>query len=176
MDDLLREGFFTLAKAKCEKSNAAGIFQITPTRACATKRIRSTFDAVGLNRCIITLFVSIFCDAVHGYKSEHLVNLKASQRSEVAGVSRTGSAKDFIRELSAKYHCDIGIDHEDLKSDDKNEGEIKLSNSLSQCKDSFSAVVNKIEDIVQIIYKLNCLQQKKETIKRDQQAANIDRF
>lgn len=95
--------------------------------------------------------------AVLDYKPEIL----SGQRVDEPRVGEpSDEIKDFIHGLALKYDCEID-DRNVLRETNIHE-ELPLSGLWNECKGSFTRILHAIEDMVQVVYKLNvCMERQK---------------
>jgi len=109
---------------------------------------------------LIFLFFDGLCiHAVLGYEPEIL----PEQRVDEARVCKpSDEIKDFIKGLALKYDCEIDDRNVLYETSSQSVEELPLSGVWNECKGSFSRILHAIEDVVQVVYKLNvCIERQK---------------
>lgn len=161
-DDLMREGFFKLAKAKCEKSTSPmRTLPGVPTRHLPNRRIVS---ALSWTYVYFDAFLStLSCKrAVRDYEPVESADQRVEHSSGVD--TPPDEIKDFIQELALKYDCVIDGDTSQSTMSIHSDERLKLSGAWNECQEIFSIILEEIEKVVQIIYKINIsIQRQKKT-------------
>lgn len=117
-----------------------------------------------LNHAFIMLLSNFTCmnnHTVWGHQQEEL----AEQRVDQTRYSETpDEIKDFIQKLALKYGCEV--ETRELPCEMRNEPieKVHLPGLWNECRASFLKVLRAIEDITQIVYKLNICMEKHKVI------------
>lgn len=133
LDELMRNAFFSLAKAKCEKINPT--LSVPKTTSAARKIM------------------------VRDHRPREL---KEQRVSHTRHTEAPDEIKDFIQSLAMKYGCDIDDNKLLCEKGNQSVEELYLPGLWNECKVNFSTVLSAIEDITQIVYKLYiCMERHK---------------
>lgn len=100
----------------------------------------------------------------------------ADQRVEHNVVDTpSDEVKDFIQELALKYDCAIDDETSQSTRSIHSVERLKLSGAWKECQESFSVILDEIENVVQIIYKLNIsIQRQKRKLLNVDERISID--